>query len=238
MKALHVTLVVLAASLTAGCSPARFHYEVPVPRKEIRVAPASDWKPYVPDSSEKRQPDGWRPQNPDWGSARSIRHDQVVRSSPLPAPEDEHKSGMPSSAVDDIHDEFRKATPKDPPVQTRGQRRAYSSRPDRNAALNNVEDSSAFDRQPIEKLVRGSTPRQGVRSEWADKAVRQDNRPSFDRMVREASRVGSSSFEDEAGRVYFGESRRVEDGCSVVEVTVTTAGGLPVVARGLAYDCR
>ncbi len=238
MKALHVTLVVLAASLAAGCSPARFHYEVPVPREEIRVAPASDWKPYVPASGKKHQSEEWRPQNPDWGSARPVRHDQVVRSSPLPSPEDEHKSGMPSSTADDSRDEFRKATPKDPPVQTRGQRRAYSSRPDRNASLNNAEDSSAFDRQSTEKTVHGSTQRHAVRSEWADKAVRQDNRPSFDRMVREASRVGSASFEDEAGRVYFGESRRVEDGCSVVEVTVTTAGGLPVVARGLAYDCR
>jgi hypothetical protein len=68
--------------------------------------------------------------------------------------------------------------------------------------------------------------------------VRADNRPGFDRMVRESASRGSGSFEDEAGRIYYGERVGRDGGCSVVEVTVTTNGGLPVVARGTAYDCR
>jgi hypothetical protein len=57
-------------------------------------------------------------------------------------------------------------------------------------------------------------------------------------MVRESANLGKGSFEDEAGRIYYGQSTGHEGGCTVVEVTVTTNGGLPVVSRGTAYDCR
>jgi hypothetical protein len=128
---------------------------------------------------------------------------------------------------------FERAEPRDPPSDL-STRRVYSSKPERNPRR--TADESAFGAA----ATRNDAPStvRGIRSEWADKAVRGDNRPAFDRMIRESASRGSGSFEDEAGRIYYGEAVGRDGGCYVVEVTVSTNGGLPVVARGIAYDCR
>ena len=245
MKTKIAIFSVTAALLLSGCNSSRVYYEVPVPQKDVGRAGDDGWKPYAPAVPERRPEREWQPRNPDWGSDRRAPREAEIRREPLADPEAEdvvrERPPVIAPEVKDEKPSFTRAEPKDPPTDPT-KRRTYSSRPDRNAALNGP-DGSAFSRPAGEKTATVTTAaeprrRAGVRSEWADKAVRSDNRASFDRMVTDSSRLGKGSFEDEAGRVYYGEKRGTEGGCTVVDVTVTTDGGLPVVARGLAYDCR
>lgn len=244
-------VAVATALLLSGCYSIPSYRDAPVPLKDVGTRADDGWQPYAPAPSAERQNREWQPRNPDWGSDRSGRWNDGVRKEALPpvsqveADRDRPRSVQGKDASADTparpsstDDAFKRAEPKDPPSDP-ARRRNYSSRPAANAALN-AGDQSAFSRpsQSGEPRVLEQKRRSGVRSEWADKAVRDDNRAAFDAMVRDSSRRGEGNFEDEAGRIYYGERQGVDGNCTVVEVTVTTNGGLPVVSRGLAYDCR
>jgi hypothetical protein len=234
MKSRHALFALAAAALLSACTSPGSYYQPLIPRADVG-SPGGDWRPYVPPEPVRPEDREWRPSNPDWGRERPESREPPVRREELAAPR-----GEPSVQRDEpqaapaVKGTFPRAEPRDPPSDL-STRRTYSSRPDRNS--HSVLNDSAFGKTPSRNSEQPAVPG-GVRSEWADKAVRADNRPAFDRMVRESSSRGDGSFEDEAGRVYYGEAVGRDGGCSVVEVTVTTNGGLPVVARGTAYDCR
>ncbi|MCZ7861651.1 hypothetical protein O9X98_09575 [Agrobacterium salinitolerans] len=234
MKSRLALFALAASALLAGCTSPGSYYQPLIPRAEVGVRDAGGWSPYTPSQPARPEDREWRPANPDWGSSRAERREPAVRREALSEPvrnEERERRASPAAAESGS---FSRAEPRDPPTDL-STRRVYSSRPERNPRA--APDESAFEAsKPRNELVVSS--RRGVRSEWADRAVREDNRPGFDKMVRDSASRGSGSFEDEAGRIYYGEAVGREDGCSVVEVTVTTNGGLPVVSRGTAYDCR
>ncbi|MBY3150999.1 hypothetical protein HFO56_00955 [Rhizobium laguerreae] len=237
MKSRHALFALAVAALLSGCTSPGGHYQPLVPRADVG-SPGGDWRPYVPPEPARPEDREWRPSNPDWGRDRRDAREPSVRREELAAPRGDQEVlrsvPQPAPAAPPVMGTFPRAEPRDPPSDL-STRRTYSSRPDRGHRP--ASDDSAFAKAPPRNAGQSAQPR-GVRSEWADKAVRADNRPAFDRMVRESAGRGEGSFEDEAGRVYYGETVGNEDGCSIVEVTVTTSGGLPVVARGTAYDCR
>ncbi|MCS4089820.1 hypothetical protein [Rhizobium sp. BK176] len=234
MRSRHALFALAAAALLSACTSPGSYYQPLIPRADVG-SPGGDWSPYEPSEPARPEDREWRPSNPDWGRERP---EPSVRREALSAPRVE--TDMPQAeprtvpAAPTVKGTFPRAEPRDPPSDL-STRRTYSSRPDRNPKP--TADDSAFGKPSSGASGQAAAPR-GVRSEWADKAVRVDNRPAFDRMVRESASRGQGSFEDEAGRIYYGEAVGREGGCSVVEVTVTTSGGLPVVARGTAYDCR
>nr|WP_250807980.1 hypothetical protein [Neorhizobium tomejilense] len=241
MKLTSVSFSIAASLSLSGCYSLPVYHEAPVPQANVGgVRDDAGWRPYAAPVPEPRPEGEWTPRNRDWGAEPPRRAETAVRREELPAVdampsvEDEDRP-VTSEVVPREEPTFTRALPKDPPTDPM-RRRTYSSRPDRNAELN--KDASAFGRGAGASTATPDRAHRGIRSEWADKVVRGDNRPAFDRMVSESSRLGKGSFEDEAGRIYYGERRGNEGGCDVVEVTVTTNGGLPVVSRGLAYDCR
>jgi hypothetical protein len=240
MKSRNALFAVAAAALLSACTSPGSYYQPLVPRADVG-SPDAEWRPYVPPEPARPEDREWRPSNPDWGREGPESGDHSVRREALAVPRDEvvTRPDAPQSAsaapvAPTVKGTFPRAEPRDPPSDL-STRRTYSSRPDRNPKPSS--DDSAFGKPASNPSGQASAPR-GIRSEWADKAVRSDNRPAFDTMVRESTARGQGSFEDEAGRIYYGEAVGREGGCSVVEVTVTTSGGLPVVARGTAYDCR
>lgn len=233
MKSRLALFALAATALLAGCTSPGSYYQPLIPRADVGVH-NDGWRPYTPAQPARPEDREWRPANPDWGSSREQRREPDVRrealSEPVVRSEERDRRATPPAQ----NKSLSRAEPRDPPTDL-STRRVYSSRPERNPRA--APDDSAFGTsKPRNEPVVLS--RRGVRSEWADRAVRQDNRPDFDKMVRDSAARGSGSFEDEAGRIYYGEAVGREDGCAVVEVTVTTNGGLPVVARGTAYDCR
>jgi hypothetical protein len=231
MKSRLALFALAATALLAGCTSPGSYYQPLIPRADVGVPDDTGWRPYSPAKPVRAQDREWKPTNPDWGGSQRERREQSVRREPLSEPSvrrEERDRQAPAESP-----AFARAEPRDPPADL-STRRVYSSRPERNPRA--TPDDSAFGR-PQTQNESVSPSRRGVRSEWADKAVRKDNRPAFDKMVRDSAGGGSGSFEDEAGRIYYGEKVGREDGCAVVEVTVTTNGGLPVVARGTAYDC-
>ncbi|MCV9963751.1 hypothetical protein OIU34_17895 [Pararhizobium sp. BT-229] len=235
MKTRHALFALAFATLLAGCTSPGVYYEPMIPRADVGAGAPDDggWRPYTPAQSARPEDREWRPSNPDWGRDRPEPREQAVRREALPEPTERNTVQEGRPEVPAAKPSFDRAEPRDPPSDL-STRRVYSSRPERNPRR--AADDSAFGTSASSTEVQAA-PR-GVRSEWADKAVRGDNRPGFDRMVRESAARGSGSYEDEAGRIYYGEVVGRDGGCSVVEVTVTTNGGLPVVSRGTAYDCR
>lgn len=234
MKSRPALFALAAAALLAGCTSPGGYYQPLIPHADVGVPDDGGWRPYTPSPTARPGDREWRPANPDWGSSRAERREPEVRREALSEPvvRNEERDRRASSPAES--GSFSRAEPRDPPTDL-STRRVYSSRPERKPRA--VTDDSAFGPSKSRNEPVVST-RRGVRSEWADRAVREDNRSDFDKMVRDSAARGSGSFEDEAGRIYYGEAVGREGGCSVVEVTVTTNGGLPVVARGTAYDCR
>ncbi|MDW9478780.1 hypothetical protein GOB57_08685 [Sinorhizobium meliloti] len=235
MKSRHALFALAAAALLAGCTSPRSYYQPLIPRADIRASEDGGWRPYTPTQPVRPEESEWKPANPDWGRDRAERPGSTVRREPLAEASDREVEGdRRATSVPPDSGSFARAEPRDPPSDLSA-RRVYSSRPDRNTRA--APDDSAFVTPSARNDAVVAAPT-GVRSEWADRVVREDNRPSFDRMVRDSAARGSGSFEDEAGRIYYGEAVGIEGGCSVVEVTVTTNGGPPVVSRGTAYHCR
>ena len=232
MKTRHALFALAFATLLSGCTSPGVYYEPLIPRADVG-SPDDGWRPYTPVQPARPEDREWRPSNPDWGRDRPEPRERSVRREALPEPVERDFAPDRQAEVPAAKPSFDRAEPRDPPSDL-STRRVYSSRPERNPRR--ASDDSAFG--PSATRSDAQPARRGVRSEWADKAVREDNRPGFDRMVRESAARGSGSYEDEAGRIYYGEAVGREGGCSTVEVTVTTNGGLPVVSRGTAYDCR
>jgi hypothetical protein len=235
MKLKSASLSLIAILSLSGCHSMSAYSEVPVPREDIGGPRAdSGWSPYTPSVPQPRADDRWQSRDPGVGVVREtpVSRQALPEIAPVPSAgdgADDTREPVPAEG-------FTRAQPKDPPLDP-ARRRVYSSRPDRSASPS-ADDSAFGSAGRATTTENTSRARRGISSEWADKTVRTDNRPAFDRMVSDSARLGNGSFEDEAGRIYFGERRRREGGCTVVEVTVTTNGGLPVVSRGLAYDCR
>lgn len=234
MKTRHSLFALVFATLLSGCTSPGVYYEPLIPRADVGTPDDGGWRPYTPVQPVRPEDREWRPSNPDWGRDRGEPREQAVRREALPEPTERDPVHERRTEVPAAKPSFDRAEPRDPPSDL-STRRVYSSRPERNPRR--AADDSAFGTAASRADVQADA-RRGVRSEWADKAVREDNRPGFDRMVRESASRGSGSYEDEAGRIYYGEAVGRDGGCSVVEVTVTTNGGLPVVSRGTAYDCR
>lgn len=239
----------MVALLASGCVPGPEYIHAQLPPADIGQTrahtddvgsgqPDGDaWSPYPGQGHDVQKRRDTRT-DPDFGYGP--RDDAPVTREDLPAPADD--ASVPSSApqrpyasVAPSDSAFRHVEAKDPPADLDARRtpRLYSSVPGKvpQSPKPVATASAATAAAPVPGASK-------VKSDWADKAVRDDNRPAFDDMVRSAGRGGKAQFEDEAGRVYFGERGGVDGGCTVVNVVVTTNGGLPVVSRGSAYICR
>lgn len=233
MRSKQVSIAITMSLLLSGCALPNI-YDRPVPH--VDVGRTNDgWRPYVSPEVVHSENRGRHVSYPDWGSERPVISERTVHREAL-SPVDLRQSNkttvvQPTPSEDGS---LTRVEPKDPPSDLSSRRRAYSSRPERNAQFSS--NDSAFSRPSFDNGRQAS--RWTVRSEWADKTVSADDRPAFDRMVQNSASLGKGSFEDKTGRVYYAQPVGREGSCALVEVTVTTQGGLPVIARGIAYSCR
>jgi hypothetical protein len=228
MKLKIATLILVSATILSGCHQGHFYPEMPVPKATVGSDVQPGWQPY--------QASGSRP----YGASEAPRQTDQWQQYPRPTPRPVTREPLPAPTVtprqpasQPADSAFERAQPKAPPTNLNDRKRTYSSRPDKNASLNNL-DRSAFQASAKPAVIANQSY---VRSPWADKAIRPDNRASFDTMVKSAARLGKGSYEDEAGRIYLGEHKGTEGGCDRVEITVKANDGTPVVSKGTAYSC-